>query len=140
MTRVLGPASNGVGSGGGIGSGRGTGVGSGNGPGVGPGTGGGVGGGYYTIGGGVSSPVPIYEPDPEYSDEARKMKHQGMVVLWVVVGADGLPKQMRVQQSLGMGLDEKAQEAVRKWRFKPAMRDGQPVPVEINVEVNFRLY
>jgi TonB family protein len=140
ISHVLGPVSNGTGSGGGIGSGSNGGVGSGNGPGVGPGTGGGIGGGPYRIGGGVSSPVAIYDPDPEYSDEARKEKYQGTVILWVVIGADGLPHQMKVQRSLGMGLDEKAMEAVKRWRFKPAMRNGQPVPVEVNVEVNFRLY
>jgi TonB family protein len=140
ISHVLGPASNGPGSSGGIGSGNDGGVGGGRGPGVGPGEGGGIGGGAYRIGGGVSSPVAIYDPDPEYSEEARKEKYQGTVVLWLVIGADGLPKQMRVQRSLGMGLDEKAMEAVKKWRFKPAMRNGQPVPVQVNVEVNFRLY
>jgi len=140
MSHVLGPASNGTGSGSGIGSGTGTGVGSGSGPGVGPGNGGGAGDGWYTVGGGVTSPVPIFDPDPEYSEEARKLKQQGVVVLWVVIGVDGRPKQMKVQQSLGMGLDEKAIEAVSKWRFKPAMRDGKPVPVAVNVEVSFRLY
>ena len=140
MSHVLGPASNGTGAGSGIGSGNGTGVGSGNGPGVGPGNGGGVGGGWYTVGGGVTSPVVIFDPDPEYSEEARKMKQQGVVVLWVVIGVDGRPQQMKVQRSLGMGLDEKALEAVRKWRFKPATRDGKPVPVAVNVEVSFRLY
>ena len=140
ISHVLGPVSNGTGASGGIGSGGYGGVGSGKGPGVGPGEGGGIGGGYYRIGGGVSSPVPIYDPDPEYSDEARKEKYQGTVILWVVIGSDGLPHQMKVQQSLGMGLDEKAMDAVKKWRFKPAMRNGQPVPVAVNVEVNFRLY
>jgi TonB family protein len=88
----------------------------------------------------VTSPVPIFDPDPEYSEEARKLKQQGVVVLWVVIGVDGRPQQMKVQRSLGMGLDEKALEAVSKWRFKPAMRDGKPVPVAVNVEVSFRLY
>lgn len=140
VSHLLGPASNGIGSGGGIGSGSGTGVGSGTGPGVGPGIGGGVGGGAYRIGGGVSAPVPVFDPDPEYSDEARKAKYQGTVVLWVVIGADGRTRDMRVERSLGMGLDEKAMEAVKKWRFKPAMKDSQPVPVQVNIEVSFRLY
>ena len=110
------------------------------GPGVGPGHGGGYGGGAYRVGGGVSAPKALYAPDPEYSEEARKAKYQGTVVLWMVVGADGRPQQVRVQRSLGMGLDEKAIEAVRQWKFEPAKLNGQAVPVQINVEVNFRLY
>ena len=140
LSRVLGPPSNGTGFGGGIGSGSGGGVGSGTGPGVGPGHGGGYGGGAYRVGGGVSAPKALYAPDPEYSEEARKAKYQGTVVLWLVVSADGRPQQIRVQRSLGMGLDEKAIEAVKQWKFDPARKDGQPVPVMINVEVNFRLY
>lgn len=133
-------ASNGTGAGGGIGSGSGGGVGSGRGPGVGPGWGGGIGGGAYRVGGGVSAPRALYAPDPEYSEEARKAKWQGTVVLWVIVGPDGRPRDIRIQRSLGMGLDEKAIEAVRQWKFDPAKKDGQPVAVQINVEVNFRLY
>jgi TonB family protein len=140
MSNILGPASNGTGSGGGIGSGSGGGVGSGRGPGVGPGWGGGIGGGPYRVGGGVSAPRVVYQPDPEYSEEARKAKYQGTVVLWVVVGADGRPHDIRVQRTLGMGLDEKAIEAVRTWKFEPARLNGQAVAVQINVEVNFRLY
>lgn len=140
LSAVLGPASNGTGSGGGIGSGSGGGVGSGRGPGVGPGWGGGIGGGPYRVGGGVSAPRVLYQPDPEYSEEARKAKYQGTVVLWVVVGPDGRPKEVRVQRSLGLGLDEKAMEAVKLWKFEPARKDGNPVAVQINVEVNFRLY
>lgn len=140
LSRVIGPPSNGTGSGGGIGSGSGGGVGSGTGPGVGPGHGGGYGGGAYRVGGGVSAPKALYAPDPEYSEEARKAKYQGTVVLWMVVGADGRPQQIRIQRSLGMGLDEKAIEAVKQWKFEPAKLNGQAVPVQINVEVNFRLY
>jgi TonB family protein len=140
MSRVLGLPSNGTGSGGGIGTGTGGGIGGGRGPGVGPGWGGGIGGGVYRVGGGVSAPRAIFAPDPEYSDEARKAKYQGTVVLWVVVGADGRPHDIRVQRTLGMGLDEKAIEAVRTWKFTPAMKDSHPVAVQINVEVNFRLY
>jgi periplasmic protein TonB len=140
LSGVTGPASNGTGSGGGIGSGSGGGVGSGRGPGVGPGWGGGIGGGAYRVGGGVSAPRVLFQPDPEYSEEARKAKYQGTVVLWVVVGPDGRCHEMRIQRSLGMGLDEKAMEAVRQWKFDPAKKDGHPVAVQINVEVNFRLY
>ncbi|MBZ5599158.1 MAG: energy transducer TonB [Acidobacteriia bacterium] len=135
-----GPPSNGTGSGGGIGSGNGGGVGSGEGPGVGPGRGGGIGGGVFRVGGGVSAPRVIYQPDPEYSEEARKAKYQGTCVLWLVVGPDGRPRDIRVARTLGLGLDEKAIEAVKTWKFEPAMKDGKPVAVQINVEVEFRLY
>jgi TonB family protein len=135
-----GPMSNGTGSGGGIGSGSGGGVGSGEGPGVGPGRGGGIGGGVFKVGGGVSAPRALSTPDPEYSEEARKAKYQGTVVLWLIVDQSGRPQQVRVARSLGMGLDQKAIEAVKQWKFEPAMKDGRPVAVQINVEVNFRLY
>ncbi len=141
MSRLpSGPPSNGTGSGGGIGSGSGGGVGVGTGPGVGEGRGGGVGGGVFRVGGGVSAPRPTYAPDPEYSEEARKAKYQGTCVLWLVVGPDGRPRDIRVARSLGLGLDEKAIEAVKTWRFDPAVKDGKPVAVQINVEVSFRLY
>ena len=135
-----GPPSNGTGSGGGIGSGNGGGVGSGEGPGVGPGRGGGIGGGVFKVGGGVSAPRAVFTPDPEYSEEARKAKFQGTCVLWLVVGPDGHPRDIRVARTLGLGLDEKAIEAVKQWKFEPAMKDGKPVAVMINVEVSFRLY
>ena len=135
----LGPASSGPGSGAGIGSGSGGGVGSGTGPGVGPGSGGGVGGGAYRIGGGVSSPQLIFKVEPEYSEEARKAKHQGTVELYVEIEQDGKAHRIRVRRSLGLGLDEKAIEAVRQWKFKPGLKDGRPVTVEALVTVNFRL-
>ncbi len=135
-----GPPSNGTGSGGGIGSGSGGGVGSGTGPGVGPGHGGGIGGGVFRVGGGVSAPRALDTPDPDYSEEARKAKYQGTCVLWLIVGPDGKPRDVKVARALGMGLDQKAIEAVRNWKFEPAMKDGRPVAVQINVEVNFRLY
>jgi TonB family protein len=139
LSAALAP-SNGTGSGGGIGSGKEGGVGPGSGPGYGSGSGGGIGGGIYRIGGGVSAPRAIYDPDPEYSDEARKAKFQGDVLLWAIIGADGVPRDIRVARSLGMGLDEKAIAAVRTWRFAPSMKDGHPVAVHVNIEVNFRLY
>jgi TonB family protein len=135
----LGTLSNGIGSGGGIGSGKGGGVGPGNGAGFGPGSGGGFGGGPYRIGGGVSAPVPIYQPEPEYSEEARKAKWQGTVLLSLVVDESGKAVNIKVTKSLGLGLDQKAIEAVEKWKFKPGMKDGKPVPVQASVEVNFRL-
>lgn len=134
------PPSNGSGNSGGIGTGRDGGVGSGTGGGYGPGHEAGAGGGYYTAGAGISQPIPIFSPDPEYSDEARKAKFQGTVILWVVIGTDGLVHQVKVARPLGLGLDEKAIEAVKKWRFKPAEKDGHPVQVAADIEVNFRLY
>jgi len=135
-----GPPSNGTGFGGGIGSGSGGGVGSGEGPGFGPGHGGGTGGGVFRVGGGVSAPRALFAPDPEYSEEARKAKYQGVCVLYLIVGPDGRTRDIRIARSLGLGLDEKAIEAVKQWKFEPAMKDGKPVSVAINVEVSFRLY
>jgi len=109
-------------------------------PSNGTGSGGGIGGGVFRVGGGVSAPRAIATPDPEYSEEARKAKYQGVCVLWLIVGPDGRPRDIKVARTLGMGLDQKAIEAVRQWKFEPAMKDGQPVAVQINVEVNFRLY
>ena len=138
---IGGPPSNGVGSGAGIGSGNGGGIGSGSGGGVGPGIGGGYGGGVFRPGvGGVTAPVAIYKPDPEYSEEARKAKFQGTVVLACIVGSDGKTRGLKVERGLGMGLDEKALEAVRNWKFQPAEKDGKPVAVAIDVEVAFRLF
>jgi TonB family protein len=137
---VVGPASNGPGFGGGIGSGEGTGIGSGKGGGLGPGEGGGVGGGVYSVGGGVSAPIPIYKPEPPYSEEARKAKYQGTVVLFIIINASGTVSECRVIKPLGLGLDEKAAETVKTWKFKPAMRNGTPVPVQVTVEVSFRLF
>lgn len=136
----VGPLSNGTGSGGGIGSGSGGGVGSGEGPGVGPGRGGGIGGGVFRVGGGVSAPRVVYDPSPEYTEEARKAKYEGTVVLSIIVGLDGRPRDLRIVRSLGLGLDEKAMEAVRNWKFEPARKSGQAVAVQVNVEVEFRLY
>jgi protein TonB len=140
LSVVPGPPSSGTGSGAGIGSGSGGGVGSGRGPGVGPGAGGGIGGGLYRVGGGVSAPRTLYAPDPEYSEEARRAKFQGSVLLALIVGPDGNPRDLHIMRSLGLGLDEKALDAVRTWRFEPARKDGVPVAVQISVEVNFRLY
>ena len=133
-------ASNGSGGGGGMGSGYGGGLGSGNGNGFGPGSGGNTGGGVYRIGGGVSAPIPIFTPEAEFSDEARRAKYQGVVLISLIVDAQGNPQNPRVVRPLGMGLDEKALEAVRKYKFKPAMKEGKPVPVMMSIEVNFRLY
>jgi TonB family protein len=135
----LGPPSNGPGSGGGIGSGKGGGIGSGDGAGLGPGSGGGVGGGVFRVGGGVTAPSLLYKVEPEYSEEARKAKYQGTVLLYIEVDPSGRATNIRVQRSLGLGLDEKAIEAVKKWKFSPGKKDGKPVTVAATIEVNFRL-
>jgi len=135
----IGPPSNGPGSGGGIGSGSAGGVGSGKGGGFGPGEGGGFGGGVFKVGGGVSAPQVLYKVDPEYSEEARKAKYSGTVVLQLIVDATGRARDIKVVRSLGLGLDEKAIEAVNKWKFRPGVKNGQPVAVMATIEVNFRL-
>jgi TonB family protein len=133
-------ASQGSGSGSGFGSGSGGGIGSGNGNGIGPGEGGGYGGGVYHVGGGVSNPTLIYAPDPEFSDEARRAKYQGVCVVGLIVDTTGNPQRVHIVRPLGMGLDEKAMEAVRQYKFKPAQYKGKSVAVEVNIEVNFRIY
>lgn len=139
-TSVVGPASNGTGTNGGMGTGSSGGIGSGTGIGYGPGKGAGYGGGAYHVGGGVSAPQLIFAPDPEFSDEARRAKYQGVCIVSLVVDAQGNPQRVQVVRHLGMGLDEKALEAVRRYKFKPATLQGHPVPVEVNIEVNFRIY
>ena len=140
-----GPPSSGPGTGGGVGTGVGRGVGEGRGPGVGPGEGGGYGGGrfddggVFRVGGGVTSPVVVYRVEPQYSEEARKARYQGTVVLQAIVRRDGTIDIVRVVRSLGFGLDEKAIEALKQWRFRPGMRNAEPVDVSLNVEVNFNL-
>jgi TonB family protein len=135
----LGPPSNGMGSGGGIGNGIGGGIGSGTGAGLGPGNGGGFGGGVFRAGGGVSAPTVLSRVEPEYSEEARKAKYSGTVLLQLIVDVDGRPKSIHVSKGVGLGLDEKAIEAVQKWKFVPGKKNGQAVPVFAMVEVNFRL-
>jgi protein TonB len=122
-----------------LGNGTGTGIGSGNGSGIGPGSGGNTGGGVMHIGGGVSRPVLVYQVEPEFSEEARKAKFSGNVIVYLYIEPDGTPSHVRVVQGVGMGLDEKAVEAVRQFRFKPAMKDGKPVRVDLNVAVNFQI-
>jgi protein TonB len=125
----------GVGSGGGIGNGRGNGIGNGNGSGYGNGSGGGA----YSVGNGVTPPSVLTKVEPEYSEEARKAKYSGEVMLSIVVNADGKAEDVRVVKSLGMGLDEKAIEAVMKWRFIPGKKSGVPVRVKAQIAVSFRL-
>jgi TonB family protein len=124
----------------GIGDGRRGGVGPGDGPGVGPGSGGSTGGDSFRMGNGMTAPRVIYQTDPEFSEEARKAKYQGNCLLGLVVDANGHPTKIRVLSALGMGLDEKAIESVKNWKFEPGKKDGREVAVEIAVEVDFHLY
>ncbi len=137
---LLAAPSNGAGVGGGIGGKAGGGVGGDGGPGRGIGSGGGCCGNIYSPGNGVSIPRAIYSPEPEFSEEARRSKYQGEVTLLATISADGRTRDLRVVRSLGMGLDEKAMEAVRTWRFEPGMKDGRPVAVQMNIIVNFHLF
>lgn len=89
---------------------------------------------------GISPPRLTYSPEPEFSETARAAGYQGVCVLTLIVGADGVPRNIQVKNPIGMGLDEKAVEAVRSWRFTPALKDGKPVAVQIAVEVDFHLY
>jgi periplasmic protein TonB len=121
-------------------SGVGPGCCGGDGSSSGPHTGNGPEGIYPAGARGVTVPQVIFNPEPSFSDEARKAKVQGVVMLYLVVGKDGKPYNIRVGQSLGMGLDEKAIEAVKRWRFKPATLNGEPVATQIGVQVDFHLY
>jgi len=133
--------SSGTGGGSGIGSGEGGGIGSGTGGGLGPGSGGGTGGGAFRAGtGGVGYPSCLFCPEPQYSEDARKAKWQGTVVLQVVITPDGRATEIKVVKGPGLGLEDKAIEAVRNWRFKPALGpNGKPVATLTPIEVTFRL-
>ena len=140
---ALGKPSGGPGKGGGIGDGNGTGIGPGDGPGLGPGKDGGFGGdgvGYLGIGGGVVTPPTLLsKTEPEYSEDARKARLQGTVLLRIEVDTHGQPRNVTVRQALGLGLDDRAIEAVKKWKFNPGKVNGKPAAVVAYVEVNFRL-
>lgn len=133
LSKLMIPSS-GTGVTGGIGSGDGGGVGSGHGgPGVGP--------GYFRPGvDGVTSPRAIFTPEPEFSEEARKAKYQGAVMIDAVIGTDGRVHNARIVRALGMGLDEKAMQIVKLWKFDPGKKDGAPVPVAMTLEIDFNLY
>lgn len=132
FSRVL---SDGPGGPGGIGPGCCGGIGPSTGPYVGNGP-----PGIFPLGKGVTAPQVIFNPEPTFSEEARKSKTQGTVTLLLIVGKDGRPYDIHVRQSLGMGLDEKAIEAVNRWRFRPATSNGQAVATRIEVVVDFHLY
>lgn len=143
--------SSGPGSGGGIGTGKGTGVGSGTGAGVGPGSGGGMGGGSgggigsgvgpYVVGNGVKAPQILVQTLPNYTEEARKARAEGIVLIQAIIRKDGTVDSFKVLRGLGYGLDESAIQTISaKWRFKPGTYNGAPVDVQANIEVTFRLY
>jgi protein TonB len=88
----------------------------------------------------VNGPRATYAPDPKYPERERKATHQGAVVLTLVVGTDGLPRDIRVSRTLSADFDKSAIDAVKKWKFTPATRDNKPIAVEIDVQVAFRLY
>ena len=94
---------------------------------------------YRVVGGGVTPPKLVKHVEPEFSEEAKKDKIEGMVLLSFVVGVDGTPRNIVVKRSLGHGLDEKAVAALRLWTFEPGLKDGHPVPVALMAEVNFHL-
>lgn len=132
--------SQGSGSGSGFGQGAGGGIGSGDGGGIGQGSVGGYGGGVMTVGGGVTAPQLIHKVEPEFTDAARRTKYQGVASIGLIVDAQGNPEGIHVVRHLGMGLDEKAVEAVRQYKFKPAMFQGHAVPVQMVIDVNFHMY
>ena len=129
----------GSGSGGGVGSGQGLGIGEGHGGGIGPGSGGGTGGGPYRPGSGIAPPQLLREVRANYTDDARRKAIEGEVVLDIVVRRDGTVGQIRVVRTLGGGLEQKAIDAVRQWRFTPASRNGVAVDVSVDVSVEFKL-
>jgi TonB family protein len=131
--------SNGPGTGGGVGTGIGPGLGEGEGSGIGPGTGGGTGGGPFQPGSGIDPPTLLREVKPAYTDEARRRAIEGNVVLEIVVRADGSVGNVRVVHTLAAGLEQRAVDAVRQWRFSPARHHGSAVDVLVEVSVGFSL-
>jgi TonB family protein len=131
--------SRGSGTGTGAGSGDGSGLGEGTGAGIGPGSGGGTGGGPYRAGSGITAPELLREVRPEYTEDARRLNLEGDVILEIVVRSDGTVGDVRMVKGLGAGLDRRAIDAVRQWRFSPARRYGTPVDVIVEVAVEFKL-
>lgn len=133
--------SQGIGTGGGAGTGTGTGIGSGTGSGLGAGSGGGTGGGVYRPGSGVTNPKLLYEVKPSYTADAMRAKIQGVVTLEAVVMPDGSVGNVQIVRSLDptFGLDQEAIKTVKRWRFAPGTRLGQPVAVLVEIEMTFTL-
>ena len=141
---VISAPSSGMGGGGGIGdNGDGRGIGNEEGAGAGPGSKSGCCGngaeGTFTVGGDVSAPTVVYRVDPEYSEAARKARYEGTVVLQAVVRKDGRVDVLHLVRSLGYGLDQNAMDALKQWRFRPAMKGSTPVDATVNIEVRFSL-
>jgi len=131
--------SHGPGAGGGTGTGQGTGLGEGQGAGIGSGSGGGTGGGPYRPGSGITAPAIVSEVKPDYTEEGRRRNLEGDVVLEIVVRSNGTVGNVKLLQGLGAGLDQRAMDAVRQWRFTPARRLGVPVDVIVEVAMEFKL-
>jgi protein TonB len=123
-----------------MGNGSGSGIGSSDGTGIGPGTGSNTGMGPMHVGGSILAPSLLYSVEPEFSEEARKAKFSGDVQVYLWVDEHGNPSHIRVVRGVGMGLDEKAVEAVRQYKFKPALQNGKPVKVDLYVNVDFRIF
>lgn len=138
---VSATASQGTGSNGGAGTGTGTGMGSGQGSGLGQGYGGGTGGGAYRPGSGITNPRVLKEVKPQYTADAMRAKVQGVVWLECIVLPDGTVGEAKVIRSLDpvFGLDQEAVKAARQWRFVPGMRQNEPVPVIVTIELTFTL-
>jgi TonB family protein len=139
QSKQVAMVSQGDGSGNGFGFGLGGGIGSGHGAGQGPGSGRGYGGGLMSVGGGVSAPQVIHSVQPQFTPEARRANFQGVVAIQLIVDSQGFPQDVRVVRRLGMGLDEEAIEAVKQYRFRPAMYEGHPVSVQMIIDVDFHL-
>lgn len=133
-------SSQGSGSGSGFGHGAGGGIGIGHGLGAGAGSGGGYGGGVMSVGGGVSAPVVIHSVDPGFTESARSANYQGTVSIQLIVDPQGNPQNVHVVRHLGMGLDDMAVQAVKQYRFRPAMYEGHPVAVQMIIDVDFHLH
>lgn len=131
--------SQGPGTEGGAATGRGTGDGQGVGAGIGPGSGGGTGGGPYRAGSGIEPPRLLREVKALYTDEARRRGVTGNVLLEIIINRDGTVGEVSVRRGLGAGLDQRAIDAVRQWKFAPARRLGAPVDVIVEVAVEFML-
>ncbi len=123
-----------------MGNGNGSGLGSGNGNGMGPGSGGNTGGGFRQVGGSVSAPKVVSQVDAEFTEEARKAKYMGVAIVNVDIDERGIPVRVRVVSDPGMGLGEKAREAVMQFRFRPGMENGKPVKTEVQIQVDFHIY
>jgi len=93
-----------------------------------------------SVGGGVAAPEVIHSVEPEFTEDARRANFQGSVSIKLIVDSQGSPQDVRLVRHLGMGLDEKAIEAVKQYRFKPAMYQGHPVAVQIVIDVDFHLH